>query len=97
MPLPGLSVAAVALKLTAAAVDQLSEPPLTAAGAVGTVRSIFTVFEAAALAGVPAEALPAASVPRNCTSVWPSLTISADDPATAVDQVPPLSVEVRYW
>ena len=97
MPLPGLSVAPDAVTLTEAAVAQLSDPPLTAAGSVGTVRSILTVLDAAALAGVQAEALPAASVPRNCTRVWPSLTISADEPATGADQVPPLSVEVRYW
>ena len=66
-------------------------------GSVGTVRSILTVLVAPAVAGVQAEALPAASVPRNCTSVWPSFTISADEPASGPTRCAPLSVEVRYW
>ena len=72
MPLPGLSVAPDAVTVTEVTVDQASEPPLTAAGSLGAVRSILTVLDAAAVAGVQAEALPAASVPRNCTRVWPS-------------------------
>ena len=46
--------------------------------------------------GVHAEAFPAASMLRNCTSVSPSAETTSDGPAEALPQVPPPSVDSRY-
>src|SRR5215831_13612674 len=95
MPLPGESVEPEAETTTDAAVCHASDPPVNVVGTVGTVRSMRTVFVAPALAGVQADTLPALSVLRNCTSVWPSALTVSLVPAVGADQVRPPSVEVR--
>src|SRR5947208_16854571 len=97
MPLPGESVAPVAVTVTEAAVCHESEPPLNDAASVGAVRSILTVEAAPATAGVQAEPFPALSVVRNWTSVCPSDETVTLVPAAGADQVEPPSVEVRCW
>ena len=79
------------------AVDcQPSEPPLML-GSVGAVRSIRTVPVASGGVGVQSDRLPAASTARNSISVSPSSLIVASGPAVGADQLPPPSVDVRYW
>jgi len=74
---------------------QDDEPPLTS-GLVGSVRSSRTVLAAVGLAGSHADALPALSTARNCTSVSPSAVTSTLVPVAGTDQLAPPSVEVRY-
>jgi len=94
-PDPGESVAPDAETVAEAAADQPPVPPATT-GAVGGVVSILTVLPAPADEGVHAETLPALSMERIWTSVVPSALIVAGA-ATALDQVLPPSIEVRYW
>ena len=75
------------------AVSQLDDPPV--ALTTGAVRSSLIVLPAPTLD--QAEALPAASTARNCTSVWPSSLTVSELPETGPDQVTPPSVEVWYW
>ena len=70
--------------------------PVTA-GAVGPVRSSFTVFDAPALVGTHADTLPAPSIERSWTMVVPSAVTAAEAPAVAADHVVPPLADVRYW
>ena len=91
------SVAPDAVTFTDATLSHDSEPPVSPVGSVGAVRSIFTVLPAPAAVGVQADAFPALSVERNCTSVWPSALVVTDDPLVVEPQLTPLLVDVRYW
>ncbi len=77
-----------------AAVDHTPSAPLWETP--GAVRSMRTLPSLPTVAGDQALALPAESVARNCTRVTPSALTSTDAPATGVDQLEPLSVEVRW-
>ena len=70
---------------------------MTEVGSVGAVRSSLTVLPAPGFAGAHAETLPAVSVLRNWTVVWPSALIVSLLPLDGADQVLPPSVDVRYW
>ena len=97
MPLPGLSVAPLAVTMVEAVVFQVNDPPVTLVGSVGAVRSILTVLTAVAVEGVQADTLPALSALRSCTSVVPSALIVATAPEPGVVQLAPPLVELRYW
>jgi hypothetical protein len=83
------SVALVAEIVREAAADQVVEPPETV-GFVGSVRSSFTV------PCTHADALPAASSARNCTTVVPCALTVTELPDVDAEKAPPLS-DVWYW
>ena len=88
-----MSVEPDAVMVTEAAVVHEDDPPLTV-GMVGSARSILAV--AAAWIVDQPDQLPATSPARNWTSVVAWTLTGTVDPSVAADQVPPLSVEVRY-
>ena len=94
-PLPA-SLPPLPVTVTEATLCQTVDPPATV-GMPGALRSMRTVLAAVAVAGVHADALPAPSMLRICTSVSPSPVTVAVAPFTALPQVEPPLVESRYW
>jgi len=90
---PDAASAALAATLTDAAAVQAPVAPEGVT--VGATRSMRTVAAAVPAAGAHAEALPAASYARNCTSVSPSVLTDTLVPACGGLHVAPPSVLVR--